>query len=306
MKNINDVPRVSIGIPVYNGENYLKEAIESHLAQSYDDFELLITDNASTDGTRDICEFYAKQDKRIKYHRNETNIGGFANFSGLVDLARGEYFKWSSHDDVIFSKDYLKSCVEKLDGDPSIIIVTSSEIAIDKNGDVIENYMDKYPKLKNLESPSAYKRFYDTTCLNHGCYKVFGVMRTDILKQTPRLANFLGSDRTLLAELSLRGKFWESPEAIAYRRHEEQWCAITNDKERIAWFKPDSQRKKAFPNSNYFVQYLKAINRVDPGLAQKSVCYLVMLYWVVKQRKRLFREALLAASDRFHRTAEAQ
>lgn len=300
MKNINITPRVSIGLPVYNGENFLKEAIESHLAQSYDNFELFLSDNASTDGTRDICEFYAKQDKRIKYYRNETNIGGFANFSRLVDFAKGEYFKWSSHDDVIFSNDFLKNCVEKLDSDDSIILCASSEIAIDKNGDVIENYMDKYPKLKNLESPSAYKRFYDATCLNHGCYKVFGLMRASVLRNTPKLANFVGSDRTLLAELALLGKFWESPEAIYYRRHDEQWCALTNDKERMVWFKPDNQRKNAFANSNYFVQYLKAINRVDLSLSQRCLCYSVMLYWILKKRKRLFSEASEAFSNHLH------
>ncbi len=298
MKNTNDTPRVSIGLPVYNGENYLKAAIESHLAQSYGDFELFLSDNASTDGTQDICEAYAKQDKRIKYYRNDTNIGGFANFSRLVDFARGEYFKWSSHDDVVFSKDYLKSCVEKLDSDPSIIIATSAEVAIDKKGNVIENYMDKYAKLEHLESPSAYKRFYDATCLNHGCFKVFGVMRTDILKQTPRLANFIGSDRTLLAELALIGKFWESPEAIHYRRHDEQYCALSNDKERMAWYKPENKNNNAFSTSNYFKQYLNAVNRVEIGWPQRFLSYLVLLYWLKVMRKRLYREASAAISNR--------
>lgn len=297
MKSISTEPKVSIGLPVYNGENYLKEAIESHLSQSYENFELFLSDNASTDGTRDICEHYAKQDARIQYYRNETNIGGFANFSRLVDFAEGEYFKWSAHDDVIHSVDFLKSCVEKLDSDPSIIICTSKEVAIDKNSDILENYMDKYPELENLHSTSAFRRFHDTTYLNHGCFKVFGLMRTSVLKDTPRLADFVGSDRTLLAELSLIGPFWESPETIYYRRHEEQYCAIQNDKERIKWYKPDNKRKNSFSNSTYFVQYLKSISRVDLSWSQQILCYLVLLDWIKKNRKKLFKESLISAND---------
>src|ERR1035438_9843576 len=94
------VPRVSIGLPVYNGENYLDPALNSILRQDYSDLELIISDNASTDATGNICREYAAKDPRIRYYRNETNIGASANFNCLVKLARGEYFKWAAHDDV--------------------------------------------------------------------------------------------------------------------------------------------------------------------------------------------------------------
>ena len=90
---MNAVPRVSIGLPVYNGENFLAESIESLLGQSYEDFELIISDNASTDGTADICRRYAKQDSRIRYIRQPHNIGSAPNHNFVIEQARGELFK---------------------------------------------------------------------------------------------------------------------------------------------------------------------------------------------------------------------
>ena len=107
-------PRVSIGLPVYNGDNYLKEAIESLLFQTFEDFELLISDNASTDQTGNICRRFAEQDQRIKYVRNVENLGLTRNFNQVFTLSVGEYFKWADHDEVFLAA-FLLRCVELLD-----------------------------------------------------------------------------------------------------------------------------------------------------------------------------------------------
>jgi glycosyltransferase involved in cell wall biosynthesis len=292
----NHLPRVSIALPVYNGENYVRKALDSLLAQSYKDFELLIGDNASTDGTQAICESYAEQDGRIRYMRNETNIGAAANYNRLFELARGEYFKWAAHDDVC-SPDFLKSCVEKLDSDPSVVLCCPKEIAIDKDGVIIENYMDKYPTLKHINSTSTYQRFYDFACLNHGCFQVFGLIRASALRLTPKIANYIGSDRVLLAELSLMGRFWESPEPIYLRRHSEQYCSLKDDSARTAWFNPKTGRKFGFTTSDNFLEYVKSIRRVKLSWLQRILCYLVMVNWIRKMRYRLFREFKAIISD---------
>ena len=285
----HQVPRVTIALPVYNGENYVRKALDSLLAQSYEDFEILIGDNASTDNTQNICQSYAKQDARIQYFRNDTNIGAAANYNRLFERARGEFFKWAAHDDVC-SPDYLKSCVEKLDSDASVVLCCPKEVAIDKNGEVIENYMDKYQKLNHLNSTATYRRFHDLSCRNHGCYQVFGLIRTLALKQTPKIANYLGSDRVLLAELALMGRFWESPEPIYLRRHSEQYCALQDDKARTAWFNPNTGRKFSFTDSDNFFEYIKAIQRVNLRFLDKVLCYLVMIDWLKRKRHRLFKE----------------
>jgi len=97
---MNAAPRLSIGLAVYNGENYLAESLDALLGQSYDDFELIISDNASTDGTADICRRYEKQDSRIRYIRQPLNIGLAPNHNFVFRQSRGELFKWASHDDL--------------------------------------------------------------------------------------------------------------------------------------------------------------------------------------------------------------
>ncbi|KKU82102.1 MAG: Glycosyltransferase [Parcubacteria group bacterium GW2011_GWA1_47_8] len=106
--------KVFIGMLAYNGERFIGEAIESLLAQSFPDFTLFISDDASTDGTQKICEKYAKKDPRVIYHRQQKNIGMFPNFKFVLDKAQGEYFMWASHDD-IWEKDFIKVCVENME-----------------------------------------------------------------------------------------------------------------------------------------------------------------------------------------------
>ena len=115
------IPRVTIGLPVYNGQNYLVETLESLLAQTYTDFELVISDNASTDRTEAICRQYAAGDARIRYYRNDENIGASANYNRAFELGRGEYFKWAAHDDLL-APTYLERCVEVLDANPDVVL----------------------------------------------------------------------------------------------------------------------------------------------------------------------------------------
>lgn len=98
--NHKSTPKVSIGMPVYNGEKYIREALDSLLAQTFTDFELIISDNASIDTTSVICQEYARKDSRICYIRQSQNKGAVANFKFVLDEAVGEYFMWAAHDDV--------------------------------------------------------------------------------------------------------------------------------------------------------------------------------------------------------------
>ena len=117
-------PRLSIGLPVYNGEDYLAESLEALLGQTYEDFELIISDNASTDGTTDICRRYARQDSRIRYFRQSRNLGCNPNHNFVIEQARGELFKLASDDD-LYARDLLKRCVDVLDECPRYVLVHS-------------------------------------------------------------------------------------------------------------------------------------------------------------------------------------
>ena len=135
-------PRLSIGLPVYNAEEKLTETLEALLGQSYGDFELIISDNASTDSTADICHRYGKQDSRIRYIRQPRNIGRVPNHNFLVGQARGELFKWVAGDD-LYARDLLKRCVDVLDENPQVVLAHAWEGVIDESGAVIS--LVEYP-----------------------------------------------------------------------------------------------------------------------------------------------------------------
>ena len=184
-------PKLSVGLPVYNGQNYLAESIEALLGQSYEDFELIISDNASTDDTADICRRYEKEDPRIRYFRQEHNIGGAPNHNFLVEQARGELFKWASHDD-LYGRDLLKLCVDALDEFPHVVLAHSWTAVIDASGTVTKAV--RYGLA--TASPSAPERFrsilYEVGGDDDG-----GVIRMDVLRRAPLLASYHHSDRTL-------------------------------------------------------------------------------------------------------------
>jgi glycosyltransferase involved in cell wall biosynthesis len=130
---MNAVPGLSVGLAVYNGENYLAESLDALLGQSYEDFELIISDNASTDSTDDICLRYAKQDSRIRYIRQPRNIGLAPNHNFVFGQARGELFKWASHDD-LYARDLLQHCVAALDENPHSALAHSWTAMVDDSG----------------------------------------------------------------------------------------------------------------------------------------------------------------------------
>jgi glycosyltransferase involved in cell wall biosynthesis len=128
-------PRLTIGLPVYNGENYLGEAIAALLGQTFEDFELIISDNASTDGTAGISRRYEKQDSRIRYVRQPRNIGIAPNHNFIVSEARGELVKWASHDD-LYARDMMERCVQALDEHPHVVLANPWTAMIDGSGQV--------------------------------------------------------------------------------------------------------------------------------------------------------------------------
>ena len=128
-----DIPFVSICIPVYNGEKFLYEAIESALKQSFQDFEVVIVDNASTDGTQFIVEEIASADRRIRYFRNDSNIGIVGNFNACLRHARGKYIKFLCADDLLLST-CIEDMVRELDTNPFVSLVVAGRLIVDENG----------------------------------------------------------------------------------------------------------------------------------------------------------------------------
>ncbi len=284
------VPRVTIGLPIYNGQNYLAQTMDSILAQTYRDFEIIISDNASTDQTEAICREYAARDARVHYYRNEANIGASANYNRVFELGQGAYFKWAAHDDLL-APTYLERCVEVLDRYPDVVLAYTQAKAIDDKGNIVKIYPGKH----HFASPMPRERFYEFVLDPHPVVAVFGLMRREVLGRTRLIGKYSGSDRPLLSELSLLGKFYEVPEHLFfYRFHEEQsWGGNKSSQAQQAWYDPLRAGKITFPQWRLLREHLRSIERSPVGIKDRVSCYLYMGYWMAKNRRRLGRNLLL-------------
>jgi glycosyltransferase involved in cell wall biosynthesis len=275
MKNKN--PRLSIGLPVYNGERFLVEAIDSILSQSYNDYEFIISDNASTDNTESICRSFAEKDNRICYYRNEKNMGAAWNFNRVVELARGELYKWMADDD-LYAPTFLEKCIEALDNHPSVILAYPRSDTIDENGE----YLKSLNYEMRVDSDKAWERFRHQIIDPHGCMHIFGVLRTEIFRKTRLLANFVGSDRVLLGLLSLYGKFYEVPEHLFFHREHPRRSvrAYPDLRMRAAWFDPNKKGKRSYPHWKYLAEHTSSIFRAPLDFETRIKCFGQILRWI--------------------------
>jgi glycosyltransferase involved in cell wall biosynthesis len=257
------MPRVSIGLPVYNGENFLEPAIDSILAQCFTDFELIISDNASTDGTEEICREYAKKDARILYYRQEKNLGAIANYNDVFTRASGEYFKWAAHDDLI-APTFLARCVEVLDRQAGVVMCFPEISYIDERGKIIRRAQ---PNLGILAANPT-ERLRDFVRLqkksNDIFWSIFGLLRRRALQDTALLDSYVASDRVLLVKLLLRGRFYQIPEPLFHRREHAQASTIKLPKlrqyrESAKWYNINSRARIVLPNWRLSVEYLSAL-----------------------------------------------
>jgi len=287
-------PLVSIGLPVYNGENYITECVDSILSQTYENFELIISDNASTDGTEKICREYAKRDNRVQYHRNKHNAGAAWNYNFVFHSSSGKYFKWISHDD-ISGIELLDKCLNILEKDSSVILCYPRTIFIDENGQRMQQYHDGL----NLNSPDPFIRYRD---YHHRyrkldrCNPVFGLIRTDVLKKTKLIGNYFSSDYVLLGELSLYGKFYELSEFLFFRRiHPEiSTKKFSSVEERYTWFDPSLNGKLFFPYWRILRNHFRSVLTSPTSIKSKIKCLSLILNWIMINKNLLKLDLKLA------------
>jgi glycosyltransferase involved in cell wall biosynthesis len=206
-------PRISIGLPVFNGEAFLKESVDSLLAQTFEDFELILSDNASTDQTPVICQAYAAADRRVRYVRNETNIGVYRNFNRVFQLSSGEYFKWAAADDVCH-RDLLAKCLQVLESDSGVVAAYAKAKFMDQDRQQL-NFKDPG---WHLTSELPDERMRTVIFAGHWVNLFFGLIRSEQLAKTRLFPSYFSGDYRLLGELSLLGKFHEIPEYLFQRR----------------------------------------------------------------------------------------
>jgi glycosyltransferase involved in cell wall biosynthesis len=268
--------KVSIGMPVYNGEKYISSAISSILAQSFENYEIVICDNASIDKTKEICQAYSQKDSRIKYFRNRNNMGAAYNFNKAFNLSTGKYFKWAAVDDLLHPF-FLERCIDILDKDQSIVLCHSKTYRIDENAKIIGSYTAPI----RYDSNEIAIRFSDLILKPHSCVMIFGVIRSEILKRTKIIGSYFGSDRNLLAELSLYGKLYEIPEYLFFRRdHADASVRKYSVRERVAWFDTTRKNKIVLPIWRNLFEYFLAPIRSNIDYLQRLKCFIILIKWI--------------------------
>ena len=222
-------PILSVGLPVYNGAQWIVDAIESILEQSFTDFELVIVDNASNDDTESLCRDFATRDNRVKYHRNLTNIGLYQNFDRAFALSTGQYFKWAADSDFCLDG-FFEKCLAVLDTRPDVVLVYPQAylLMLDPRGEeIINEYFDDF-NLEDERPSERFSKYLNREKINNIMH---GIIRTSALRQTSLIRALPGSDISMVAELSLLGKFIEVPERLFVRRFDQQTSSMLMSKE---------------------------------------------------------------------------
>jgi glycosyltransferase involved in cell wall biosynthesis len=284
------LPRVVLGMPVFNGERFIGAALDSILAQDYEHFRLLILDNASTDGTREICREYASRDPRIQCRENPQNLGAAANFRRVFELAEGcEYFKWAACDDLL-APTYLTKAVEILDSDPEAVLCHSNTIHIDCDGRPREEYFDPV----DGGSRAVHRRFHSVIWSLDRCFCIFGLMRWSALRMTGLIRRDMGSDRTCLAELSLHGSFRIMPEFLFFRRDN---CGQRTGRDRL-WWDPANRGRPMLVYWRLAGHHLRAVRGANTSSARKAWLMAdVIVRFVAKDGRGLATDVRQAATE---------
>ncbi len=285
---MSTAPRVSVGLPVYNGKDYLAESLDALLGQDYENFELIISDNASTDGTSDICRSYAEQDSRIRYFRQPHNIGAAPNHNFVFDQSRGELFKWASSDD-LYARDLLQRCVNALDEYPDVVLAHSWTGAVDGAGNVTQAL--EYPlATDSVRAPERFRSvLFGSGENDYGLIRAddeYGVIRADVLRRAGPQGSYYRADRTFTATITLYGRFYQERDWLYFRRdHPDRATGAPSVRAWCATLDPRRANRLLHPTARlvgeYVWSYAAAIQRAPLSGADRRECYRHLARWAV-------------------------
>jgi len=284
-----DYPRVTVGIPVFNGQAFLTETLDALLHQTFTDFEIVISDNASTDRTETICRAFTARDRRVRYYRSTTNRGAAWNHNRVFELAKGELFKWNSADDVC-APEFLSLCVAALDQDSDAVMATAQCVEIDESGIPLASVSVPDQTLLTAVPMGAppHIRFRQTIRLDHLCLSIYSLIRSSALRQTALIGNYADSDRVLLAHLALIGHAVTVPKILFFNRdHPGRFTRLYNGekfRDRGSWFDPSNADRRLFPYWRELFELVCVIWRTPIEWRERLRCYREIGLWLRRER----------------------
>ncbi|HEY1167874.1 MAG TPA: glycosyltransferase [Candidatus Limnocylindrales bacterium] len=263
-------PLVSIGMPTYNGARYLAQSLDSLLGQDYPNFELVISDNCSTDETGAIARSYAKRSDRVLYVRHETHVGVSASFNRALGLARGTYFMWAADHD-LWEPTLISRCFAALEADPAAVLAYPQSLLIDGNGAVIEEMDDQI----DLDQPSALDRYKRLIWRLAICNMIYGVARREALVATGGFPDVFSPDHLVLARLALRGPILRVGGHLYLRRQNRPPETADEDRKRRldALYPSKAGDRASMPASHLYRDlrdlHIRAIRESSLSVAEK-------------------------------------
>lgn len=288
-------PLLSVGIPVYNGEKYIGECLDSLLNQTFTDFDITICDNCSTDNTELICLDYQKKDNRIKYHRNESNIGITENYNRVFKLSKGKYFKWSSANDICLPTLFEK-CIDILNSQPDVALCYTNTNIINGGGRVLKEY-DNNLNLMQDNPVERLRKFFINLDMNN---VMNGVFRRSVLAKTSLVAPYLASDINMLVEVCLLGKYYEIDEYLFNRRFDKaDYEKIKNTKNLLKFYNSSDNSKIIMKFWRLNFEHTRSVLKSPLKLNEKIKLTYFLLKKLYYDRNILIKELWMAFKSIF-------
>lgn len=294
-------PLVTIGMPVFNSEQYIAAAISSILEQSHTELELTVSDNASTDGTGEICREFEARDSRVRYIRNRRNVGASDNYNLVLQAAKSPYFKWASSNDLCHPN-FLAACVEALEKDATAVLAYPQTVLFTEEPESGETYVDHLEL--DIEDPCLrFLRFIERLKLNN---VMNGVCRTEQVKSCPIMKAYVGSDLVTTAAMTLLGKLVEIPGEYFFRRMDEKSATQLQGEEAVfRHYDPSNSKKMVFQLWRLHFEYFSAVRSSPITASQKFFLGRKLLRHMVWARRSLSEDVwislrrLIAPGHRF-------
>ena len=281
------VPKVAICVPIFNGENFLRQALETIAEQTFKDFEVFLCDNASTDGTAAICREFVERDPRFRYFPSDVNRGASWNYNRGIEMCQSPYLIWAAHDDR-WRPQLLEKCVEAMEREPEIGLCYPRSVFIDEQNKELWHF-DARLHLRDPDPVKRFTAFVRRYAEPDFCNPAFGLFRMSVLRHVPAVAPYPGSDMVMLSEMALNSQVHEVPDVLFERRDHPKRSirASATSKDVADWFLPGSGKKTKHVIRVWAYKLGEGVWRSQHPLDVKAQCYAALMrYYITPQLPR--------------------